>query len=81
MFQSAFFNYQGASMAVNMYGFVVIIPMAVYVLCLWLLSLTTALIVLAVAGIIGFALHKVVINWIACRYEQNRYKNFERYRQ
>lgn len=80
LFQSAFFNYQGASMAVNMYGFVVIIPMAIYVLCLWLLPLTTALIVLAVAGVIGFALHKVVIDWIACRYEQNRYKNFERYR-
>jgi len=44
------------------------------------LPLTTALIVLAAAGIIGFALHQVVINWIARRYEQNRYKNFERYR-
>jgi hypothetical protein len=80
MFQSAFFNYQGASMAVNMYGFVVIIPMAIYVACLWLLPLTTAMIVLAVAGIVGFALHQVVINWIARKYELNRYKNFERYR-
>ena len=80
MFQSAFFNYQGASLAINLYGFVVIIPLAAHVVCLWLLPLTTALIVLAAAGIIGFALHQVVINWIARRYELNRYKNFERYR-
>ena len=80
MFQSAFFNYQGASLAVNLFGFVVIIPLALYVVCLWLLSQTTAIIVLAAAGILGFALHHVVINWIASKYEQNRYKNFERYR-
>lgn len=80
MFQSAFFNYQGASLAVNLYGFVVIVPLALYVVCLWLLPQTTAMIILAAAGILGFALHHVVINWIASKYERNRYKNFERYR-
>jgi hypothetical protein len=80
LFQSAFFNYQGASLAVNMYSFVILIPLAIYVLCMWLLPLTTALIVLAAAGIAGFALHQVVLRWIAQRYEKNRYKNFERYR-
>ena len=80
LFQSAFFNYQGASMAVNMYSFIILIPIAVYVLLMWLLPFTTALIVLAAAGIVGFALHQVVIGWIARRYEMNRYKNFERYR-
>ena len=80
LFQSAFFNYQGASLAVNMYSFIILIPMAVYVLCMWLLPLTTALIVLAAVGIVGFALHQTVLGWIARRYEQNRYKNFERYR-
>ena len=80
LFQSAFFNYQGASMAVNMYSFIILIPMAIYVLLMWLLPLTTALIVLAATGIVGFALHQVVIGWIARKYEMNRYKNFERYR-
>ena len=80
LFQSAFFNYQGASLAINMYSFIILIPLAAYVLCLWLLPLTTALIVLAATGLVGFALHQVVIGWIARRYEQNRYKNFERYR-
>lgn len=81
MFQSAFFNYQGASLAINLYGLAVIIPLAAYCACLSLLPLTTALIVLAAAGILGFALHHVVIGWITRKYEQNRYKNFERYRQ
>ena len=80
LFQSAFFNYQGASLAINMYSFIILIPLAAYVLCMWLLPLTTALIVLAVVGIVGFALSQVVIGWVARRYEMNRYKNFERYR-
>ena len=80
LFQSAFFNYQGASLAVNMYSFIILIPFAIYVLIMWLLPLTTALIILAAAGIVGFSLHQVVIGWIARRYEMNRYKNFERYR-
>ena len=80
LFQSAFFNYQGASLAINMYSFIILVPLAVYVLCMWLLPLTTALIVLAAIGVVGIAMHQVVIGWIARRYEQNRYKNFERYR-
>jgi len=80
LFQSAFFNYQGASMAINMYSFIILVPLAVYVLCMWLLPLITALIVLSAAGIVGFALSQVIIGWITRRYEQNRYKNFERYR-
>ena len=80
LFQSAFFNYQGASLAINMYSFIILVPLAAYVLCMWLLPLTTALIVLTAAGIIGFAMSQVVIGWIARRYEMNRYKNFERYR-
>ena len=80
LFQSAFFNYQGASLAVYIYGMIAIIPLAVYVVCLSLLPLTTAMIVLAAAGIVGFSLHQAVINIIASKYEKNRYKNFERYR-
>ena len=36
---------------------------------------------LSVIGVIGIALHKVVIGWIARCYEQKRYTCFERYRQ
>ena len=81
LFQSAFFNYQGASMAVNVYGLVVIVPIALYCLFTWWLSPLVCAIVLSVIGFIGFALHHVVIGWVARRYERRRHASFERYRQ
>jgi hypothetical protein len=81
LFQSAFFNYQGASLSINLYGLIVLIPLVGYSLCAWLLEPLTATIVLSVIGVVGIALHKVVIGWIARRYEQKRYTCFERYRQ
>lgn len=80
LFQSAFFNYQGASMAVNVYGLVVILPIAVYCLCTWLLSPEVCAIVLSATGVIGFALHHFAIGWTARTYERRRYACFERYR-
>ena len=81
LFQSAFFNYQGASLSVNLYGFVVIIPIALYCLCTWLLSPETCAVVLALTGIVGFALYPVIIGWLSRAYERRRYTCFERYRQ
>jgi hypothetical protein len=80
LFQSAFFNYQGASMAVNVYGLVVILPIAVYCVCTWLLSPEVCAIVLSATGVIGFALHHFAIGWTARTYERRRYACFERYR-
>ena len=81
LFSSAFFNYQGASLSVNLYGFVVIIPIALYCLFTWLLSPETCAIVLALTGIVGFALYPVIIGWLSRAYERRRYTCFERYRQ
>ena len=81
LFQSAFFNYQGASMAINVYGLVVIVPIAVYCLCTWLMSAEVCAIVLTAAGIVGIALYRPVIGWLSRKYEQRRYVCFERYRQ
>lgn len=80
LFQSAFFNYQGASLSINLYGMIILVPMVVYCLCALLLDTVVATIVLSVLGLVGFLLYKPVIGWIARRYEQNRYANFERYR-
>ena len=80
LFQSAFFNYQGASLSVNLYGFVVIIPIALYCLFTWLLSPVVCTIVLAAIGIAGFCLYPVVIGWLSRTYERRRYTCFERYR-
>ena len=80
LFQSAFFNYQGASLAINVYGLIVLVPIAIFCVCAWLLSPMMCALVLAGIGLVGFALHWVVINKIADAYERRRYTCFERYR-
>ena len=80
LFQSAFFNYQGASLAINLYGLIVLIPVAVYCLCTWLLTPLMAAAVLAVSGLVGIALHTLVLDRLALNYERRRYTCFERYR-
>lgn len=80
LFQSAFFNYQGASLAINLYGLIVLIPVAAYCLCTWLLTPLMASAVLAVAGLVGIALHTVVLDRLSLIYERRRYTCFERYR-
>ena len=80
LFQSAFFNYQGASLAINVYGLIVLVPIAIFCVCTWLLSPMMCALVLAGIGLVGFALHWVVINKLADAYERRRYTCFERYR-
>jgi hypothetical protein len=80
LFQSAFFNYQGASMAVNLYGIVALIPVAVYCVCTWLLTPLVAALSLSAAGLIGLLLEPLLIRRLSQLYEQRRYKCFERYR-
>ena len=80
LFQSAFFNYQGASLAINVYGLIVLVPIAIFCVCAWLLSPLVCSLVLAGIGLAGFALHWLVINMIADAYERRRYTCFERYR-
>lgn len=80
LFQSAFFNYQGASLAINVYGLIVLVPIAIFCVCAWLLSPMMCALVLAGIGLVGFALHWFVINKIADAYERRRYTCFERYR-
>ena len=80
LFQSAFFNYQGASMAINVYGLIVLVPVVVYCLCTWLLAPVVAAASLGAAGIVGLCLQPTVVNRLAQAYEQRRYQCFERYR-
>lgn len=81
LFQSAFFNYQGASMAVNVYGLVVLLPVVVYCACMWLLTPLVAVLSLTAAGVMGIGLHPLVINRLEQNYQRRRYECFERYRQ
>ena len=81
LFQSAFFNYQGASLSVNVYGLIVLVPVIGYCVALWLLPTATAAAILAALGLAGVAIHRKVIGWLARKYELRRHECFERYRQ
>ena len=81
LFQSAFFNYQGASMAVNLYGLVIFVPVVFCGLCVWLLPLTATGVILFASGAAGMALQPVITRWLARQYHRRRHVCFERYRQ
>lgn len=80
MFESPFFNYQGSNALINVYGFVIFIPVALYMLCILYLPLNTALIIFCVLGIIGIAFHRLIIARVALIWESKRYEKMEKYR-
>ncbi len=80
LFESPFFNYQGNNVVMNVYGFVIFIPITFYILCVSYLPLNTALIIFCVLGIIGIACHRLIIAKIALMWESKRYEKMEKYR-
>lgn len=60
---------------------VVFLPIIIVLLLIYyFLPTPIANIVSAVSGIIGILLHPFILKWFAQKYESNRYKYFERYR-
>lgn len=55
-------------------------PIVVLLLLYYFLPSPIDNIVSAVSGLIGILLHPFLLNWFAQKYESNRYKYFERYR-
>lgn len=80
LFQSAFFNYQGASLAINLYGLIVLVPVVVYCLGMWLMEPLVAAAVFGLTGIVGLCLHTLVIDRLVRAYKRRKYECFERYR-
>ena len=78
LFSSAFFNYQGASMGVNVYAFVIIIPIIIYS-CLIVFIDNTLVIdaILSAIGLIMLAFSRPFIQWVAHRFMANKYKRME----
>ena len=78
LFGSAFFNYQGASMGVNVYAFVIIIPIFIYI-CLIVFIDNTLVIdaILSAIGLIMLALSRPFIQWVAHRFMAKKYKRME----
>lgn len=59
---------------------VVFLPIIVLLLIYYFLPISIANIASALSGIIGVLLHPFIMKWFAQKYESNRYKYFERYR-
>ena len=79
LFSSAFFNYQGANKGVNLYSLVILIPMVmVGVLGAFTTPQITALVIF-VLGLLGFAVHRWVIDRLAKAFLKRRYRRLEAY--
>ena len=78
LFSSAFFNYQGANMGVNVYAFVLLIPLAIYV-CLCIFAENPLLTdgVAAGLGLIMLGLSRPIIRRVANRFMAIKYKRME----
>ena len=79
LFTSSFFNYQGASMRVTVYSFIIIIPLAIYVFCTLALPPLWGDAVMAAIGLAALAIHRPCIRLLAQKWKNNRYENMERY--
>ena len=79
LFTSAFFNYQGANMSINLYSFVLFIPMTIYALCTIFLPPLWGDAVMAAVGLAALAAHRPCIRLLARKWQANRYANMERY--
>lgn len=79
LFSSAYFNYQGSSMRLNLYAFVCLVPDAVALALFSLLSEHTACCVLLVLGLIGLSRYRMAIRPLAALFVHRRHARFEAY--
>ena len=79
LFSSAFFNYQGGNKQINVFSFVMFIPMGIYYAAYFLLPTLWAHVLVGGLGILGLALHRAYIHWIAGIWHRRRYKIMERW--
>ena len=79
LFSSAFFNYQGANMRVNIYSLVLFIPLSIYVFCTLALPPLWGDALMGAIGLVALAIHRPCIRKLAQKWVYNRYENMERY--
>lgn len=79
LFASAFFNYQGGNKQINVFSFVMFVPMIIYFAAYVLLPALWAHLVIALLGIVGLLLHRWYIHWIATLWFKRRYAIMERW--
>ena len=79
LFTSSFFNYQGANMSVTVYSFVIIIPIAIYMIATLAMPPLWGDALMAAIGLAALAIHRPYIRKLAQKWMDNRYDNMERY--
>lgn len=79
LFASAFFNYQGANKQMNIYSFIIFVPMIIYFVAYHFMPTHYADALLAGLGLIGLALHQPAIKWIGSIWRRRRYSIMERW--
>lgn len=79
MFTSAFFNYQGGNKQLNIFSFVMFVPIGIYYASYFLLPRVYAHLLVGGLGLAGLALHGVYIQWIANKWFNRRYQIMERW--
>ncbi len=79
LFASAFFNYQGGNKQINVFSFVMFIPLLIYFCAYIFLPIPWAHLTTAVLGIAGLLLHRWYIHWVATLWFKRRYKIMERW--
>jgi diacylglycerol kinase len=79
LFASAFFNYQGGNKQLNVFSFIMFVPMIIYFGAYYLLPTLWAHLVVALLGLLGLLLHRWYIHWIATLWFKRRYAIMERW--
>lgn len=79
LFSSAFFNYQGGNKQLNVFSFIMFIPMGIYYAAYFLLPIGYAHLLIACLGLLGLALHRPYIHWISRIWHRRRYEIMERW--
>ncbi len=79
LFASAFFNYQGGNKQLNIFSFVMFIPIGIYFAAYFLLPQPWSHLAVSALGIIGFMLHRPYIHFVSTRWFTRRYDIMERW--
>ncbi|MBP5770221.1 MAG: hypothetical protein J6W75_02530 [Bacteroidaceae bacterium] len=79
LFSSAFFNYQGGNKQLNIFSFVMFLPMIIYYAAYIMLPSMWAHLLVGGLGVVGLLLHRWYIHWVASIWHRRRYGIMERW--
>lgn len=79
LFASAFFNYQGGNKQLNIFSFIMFVPMGIYYASYFLVPSPWSHLIVGGLGLAGLLLHRPYIHWIAGLWFRRRYECMERW--